>query len=128
MVQQRGGGGLGGSTGILESSMQDWKFVLGVNVVGVIHTLKAFVPLMRAQREHRSCVITTSSVAGIVWSGMGPCVPPFPACSVRGTLVRAPRVLLWALRHRRCGRCCVVVNLAAAPTPPPFARALTDTV
>ncbi|GAB3098282.1 SDR family NAD(P)-dependent oxidoreductase [Aestuariicella hydrocarbonica] len=42
---------------------QDWQWVLGVNVMGVVHTVNAFLPLLRQIAGHRHIVITASSAS-----------------------------------------------------------------
>lgn len=42
---------------------QDWRWVLDVNVMGVVHTVDAFLPLLRKSAGHRHIVITSSSAA-----------------------------------------------------------------
>lgn len=42
---------------------QDWRWVLDVNVMGVIYTVNAFLPLMRKTRGPRCIAITSSSAA-----------------------------------------------------------------
>jgi NAD(P)-dependent dehydrogenase (short-subunit alcohol dehydrogenase family) len=46
-----------------EMSLDDWKWVLGVNLRGVIHGIKAFVPMMRARGTWGHIVDTASSAA-----------------------------------------------------------------
>jgi len=41
----------------------DWRWVLDVNVMGVIHTVDAFLPLLRKAPPRRHVVITSSSAA-----------------------------------------------------------------
>ena len=41
-----------------------WRWVLGVNLWGVIHGIRAFLPLLAAQRE--SHIVNTASVAGLI--------------------------------------------------------------
>lgn len=41
----------------------DWRWVLDVNVLGVVHTVNAFLPLLRASRGNRRVVVTASSAA-----------------------------------------------------------------
>jgi NAD(P)-dependent dehydrogenase (short-subunit alcohol dehydrogenase family) len=60
-----------GSAGLLwENSEQDWRWTLGVNLWGVIHGIRAFVPRMlaaaRAAPDYRGHVINTASMAGLV--------------------------------------------------------------
>lgn len=46
-----------------ELPQDDWDWVLGVNLMGVLHGLQAFVPAMKAQGEPGH-VINTASIAG----------------------------------------------------------------
>ena len=41
-----------------------WRWVLGVNLWGVIHGIRAFLPLLAAQRE--SYIVNTASAAGLI--------------------------------------------------------------
>ncbi len=59
-------GGLGGS--IWEASEKDWSWVVGVNLMGVVHGIKAFVPRMLEHGEP-SHVVNTSSVLGLSSGG-----------------------------------------------------------
>jgi len=56
---------------VWESTTADWEWVLGVNVWGVIHGLRVFVPIML--REDTPChIVNTASVAGLLSvPGMG---------------------------------------------------------
>jgi NAD(P)-dependent dehydrogenase (short-subunit alcohol dehydrogenase family) len=47
-----------------ELSQADWEWVLGVNMWGVIHGIRAFVPRMITQEEGH--VVNTASVAGLI--------------------------------------------------------------
>lgn len=47
-----------------ERTVEDWEWVLGVNVWGIIHGIRAFVPRMIAQGVEGH-VVNTSSLAGI---------------------------------------------------------------
>ncbi len=50
---------------IWEASVADWAWVLGVNLWGVIHGIRTFVPLMLQQAE--PChIVNTASVAGLI--------------------------------------------------------------
>lgn len=50
--------------GAIESlSENDWRWVLDVNVMGVVHTVNAFLPLVRCAPGPRHIVITSSSAA-----------------------------------------------------------------
>lgn len=50
---------------IWEHSPADWQWVLGVNLMGVVHGVHSFVPRMIAQGDD-SHVINTASVAGLI--------------------------------------------------------------
>ena len=47
-----------------ENSVDDWRWVLGVNVWGVIHGVRSFVPRMRSRNAGH--VVNTASVAGLI--------------------------------------------------------------
>ncbi len=50
---------------VWENSEKDWQWVLGVNLWGVIHGVRTFVPIMLAQGD--AChVVNTASVAGLL--------------------------------------------------------------
>ncbi len=60
-----------GTTGMVwEASVQDWEWVLGVNLWGTIHGVRAFVPRMleaaAANPGYRGHVVNTASIAGLV--------------------------------------------------------------
>lgn len=48
-----------------EMSLHDWEWVLGVNLWGVIHGIRTFVPLMLAQGSEGH-IVNTASIAGLV--------------------------------------------------------------
>jgi len=53
-----------------ENTVHDWQWALGVNLWGVIHGVRAFVPRLVAQGEGH--VVNTASVAGLISPpGMG---------------------------------------------------------
>ncbi|WP_394840249.1 SDR family NAD(P)-dependent oxidoreductase [Pendulispora rubella] len=47
------------------TTLEDWQWVLGINVMGVVHGIRAFVPRM-IQQGGPAHVINTASVAGLV--------------------------------------------------------------
>ncbi len=47
-----------------EHSLADWEWVLGVNLWGVIHGVRAFVPRMLAGGQHGH-IVNTASIAGL---------------------------------------------------------------
>lgn len=53
--------GIGVSGTFLDTSVDDWRRVLDVNLWGVIHTLRAFLPAMVERREGGHVVITASA-------------------------------------------------------------------
>lgn len=56
---------------VWEVSMADWQWVFGVNVFGVIHGVKCFVPRMIAQ-DKEAIIINTASLAGLVQGASSP--------------------------------------------------------
>lgn len=48
-----------------ESTVADWEWCLGVNVYGVIHGVRSFVPAMLAHGEEAH-IVNTASVAGLI--------------------------------------------------------------
>jgi NAD(P)-dependent dehydrogenase (short-subunit alcohol dehydrogenase family) len=48
-----------------EATWNDWEWVIGVNLWGVIHGVKVFTPLMLAQNTECH-IVNTSSTAGLV--------------------------------------------------------------
>ena len=56
-----------------ERSVDEWKWVLDVNVMGVIHGIKAFVPRMIAA-DREGVVINTASIGGLI---AGPYLGPY---------------------------------------------------
>jgi len=47
-----------------ENSLEDWQWVMGVNLWGVIHGIRAFLPRMIAQEEEGH-VVNTAAMAGL---------------------------------------------------------------
>jgi NAD(P)-dependent dehydrogenase (short-subunit alcohol dehydrogenase family) len=57
--------GVGITTPILESTIEDWEWALGVNLWGVIQGVRVFVPHMRTY--HEPChIVNTASIAGLI--------------------------------------------------------------
>lgn len=67
--------GVGGGGLICELSTEDWEWVLGVNLWGVIHGLRAFLPGMLAHGEPGH-IVNTASLAGHV---SAPFMAPYSA-------------------------------------------------
>jgi NAD(P)-dependent dehydrogenase (short-subunit alcohol dehydrogenase family) len=63
--------GVAASAAIWESTLADWEWVLGVNLWGVIHGVRVFVPVMLTQ-DAECHIVNTSSMAGLLSSpGLG---------------------------------------------------------
>ena len=53
---------------VWEHTLADWEWVLGVNLWGVIHGIRAFVPRMLAQGD--AChIVNTASILGLIGGG-----------------------------------------------------------
>jgi NAD(P)-dependent dehydrogenase (short-subunit alcohol dehydrogenase family)/putative sterol carrier protein len=57
--------GVGAGASIWETSLTDWEWVIGVNLWGVIHGVRAFVPIMLSQ-DTDCHIVNTASVAGLL--------------------------------------------------------------
>ena len=55
-----------------EATWNDWEWVIGVNLWGVIHGVKVFTPLMLAQNTECHIVNTSSTAGLVVGSGSAP--------------------------------------------------------
>jgi NAD(P)-dependent dehydrogenase (short-subunit alcohol dehydrogenase family) len=53
-----------------ETTVADWQWIMGVNLMGVVHGVRAFVPRMLAGNEEGH-IVNTASVAGLL-TGSGP--------------------------------------------------------
>ena len=62
--------GVGSGGLIWENSVQDWEWVLGVNVMGVVHGVRVFTPMMleAAQKDPtwQGHIVNTASMAGLL--------------------------------------------------------------
>jgi len=56
--------GVGGGGPIWEQTEADWAWLLGVNLWGVIHGMRAFTPQMIVQGEGH--IVNTASIAGLI--------------------------------------------------------------
>jgi len=63
LLVNNAGVGAGGSP--WECSQADWEWVIGVNLMGVIHGLQVFVPIMLAQNSEGH-IVNTASAAGLL--------------------------------------------------------------
>jgi len=68
LVFNNAGVGAGGL--VWETSVKDWEWVLGVNLMGVIHGVRVFTPMMleaaRADPAWRGHMVNTASMAGLL--------------------------------------------------------------
>ncbi len=63
--------GVGGGGQMQSLTTADWQWVLGVNLWGVIHGMRVFLPLLTAQDEGH--IVNTASIAGLMHAPfMGP--------------------------------------------------------
>jgi len=62
--------GVGSGGLIWENTLKDWEWVLGVNVMGVVHGLRNFTPMMLAAAEAdpawQGHIVNTASMAGLL--------------------------------------------------------------
>jgi len=64
--------GVGGGGFIADQTLADWQWVLGVNLWGVIHGIRSFLPMLLANSDGGH-IVNTASVAGLVaGAGIGP--------------------------------------------------------
>jgi len=80
---------------VWEYPLEDWRWAFDVNLMGVVHGLRSFVPRMLAQRAE-SHIVNTASVAGLV-SGSGS--PVYSAS--KHAVVRVTEALHASLRERK---------------------------
>lgn len=71
IVCNNAGVGGGGPQASWDAPLGDWESVLGVNLWGVIHGVRAFVPLM-LQGGDEGHIVNTASVAGLIAGAGGP--------------------------------------------------------
>ena len=57
--------GVGAGTTVWESTLEDWTWVLGVNLWAVIHGIRTFVPIMLKQNRPAH-IVNTASIAGLM--------------------------------------------------------------
>ena len=62
--------GVGSGGLIWENSLQDWEWVIGVNLMGVAHGIRVFTPMMLAAAENDAAfqghIVNTASMAGLL--------------------------------------------------------------
>jgi len=57
--------GVGTSGSIVDSSLDDWRWVMDINLWGIIHAVRAFVPKMLEHAEE-SHVVNVASISGLI--------------------------------------------------------------
>ena len=62
--------GVGSGGLIWENTLKDWEWVLGVNVMGVVHGLRIFTPMMleaaKKDPNYQGHIVNTASMAGLL--------------------------------------------------------------
>jgi len=71
--------GVAGGSGIDDISLDTWRWVLDVNLMGVLHGVRTFLPHIRAHGEGGH-IINTASMAGLN-SGLG--LSPTPSANLQ---------------------------------------------
>jgi len=61
---------------MVDQTLDDYRWVFGVNLWGVVHGIQTFLPILRAQ-DHPSHIVSTSSLGGLM--GGVPCIGPYVA-------------------------------------------------
>jgi NAD(P)-dependent dehydrogenase (short-subunit alcohol dehydrogenase family) len=87
--------GVGAGGPAWECSQADWEWVIGVNLYGVIHGLRTFVPIMLAQGVE-SHIVNTASVAGVL-----PYHPSAPYQVTKHAVVALSENLYYSLARRQ---------------------------
>ena len=63
--------GVSGTAGADNISLQDWRWVIDINLMGVVHGVKAFVPLLKTHGEGGHIVNTASMAGFLTGTGFG---------------------------------------------------------
>jgi NAD(P)-dependent dehydrogenase (short-subunit alcohol dehydrogenase family) len=79
------------TTPLWDSALNDWRWALAVNVWGVIHGIRAFVPRMLAAREEGHVVNTSSGNGGLF---------PIPTTPIYATTKAAVVTITEVLHHQ----------------------------
>lgn len=62
--------GVANNAFVWEASLKDWNWIMGVNLMGVVHGIKAFTSRMIAQ-DSDCFIINTSSLSGLMSANLG---------------------------------------------------------
>ncbi len=87
--------GVGAGYTVWESTLEDWQWVIGVNLWGVIHGVREFVPIMLAQ-DTECYIVNTASAAGIL-----PYHPSSPYQVTKHGVVALTENLYYSLAQRQ---------------------------
>jgi NAD(P)-dependent dehydrogenase (short-subunit alcohol dehydrogenase family) len=69
ILMNNAGVGLGG--GVLETSLEDWHWIVDINLFGVVHGIRSFVPAM-VKRARGGHVVNVASMAGFTATSLLP--------------------------------------------------------
>ena len=69
LLMNNAGVGLGG--GVLDTTLEDWRWIVDINLFGVVHGLHCFVPKM-VERGRGGHVVNVASMAGYLGSSLLP--------------------------------------------------------
>ncbi len=83
--------GVGAGGPLWQVPIADWKWVLEVNLMGVVHGIAAFVPRM-IDGGDEGCIVNTASMAGFI---SGPSMGPYNAS--KQAVVAITETLVWDL-------------------------------
>jgi NAD(P)-dependent dehydrogenase (short-subunit alcohol dehydrogenase family) len=59
-------GVVAGGSPTWRSSLDDWHWLLGVNMMGVVHGVRTFLPIM-IEQDDEAHIVNTASIAGLIW-------------------------------------------------------------
>ena len=93
LLVNNAGVGAGGTA--WEATWNDWEWVIGVNLWGVIHGVKVFTPLLLAQNTECH-IVNTSSAAGLIVGGGSA-----PYAATKHAVVALSESLYLALEQRK---------------------------
>jgi NAD(P)-dependent dehydrogenase (short-subunit alcohol dehydrogenase family) len=87
----------GGSGGVEEFSERHWDWVMGVNLMGVVHGISIFLPHMRA-RGQGGWFVNTASMAGLLGQPFGA-----PYSASKSAVIAVSESLAYELRESNIG-------------------------
>jgi len=70
IVANNAGVGLGGQPG--EIPLQDWRWIVDINLMGVVHGVEVFTPLIQSHGDGGHFINTASMAGHVAPGGMGP--------------------------------------------------------